>query len=315
MWLHPHPDQALSLAVQFCAVGRLIGVLELMLVRGELAHSGFLDWTMIGNLSPHTRMRVGSVIRRAFRLIGPRAFAGVVVVNAVVAAALLVYPSSALLIATAVATQLVMIKRHHLTIDGSDQMSLVVLMACLLGRIGADAVSLRAAVSFLAAELTLSYFVAGVSKATSSYWRSGSALTIIAQTRMYGHPLVARVLRTHPALGRAAGRSVLVWESLFLLTLTAPLPVALAVLAAGVAFHVGCAAVMGLNRFVWAFAASYPALLCTNIAIRTGIGVSVADAITIAAAAVGLLALAVGGGARPAIQPGQMAAAARETRA
>jgi hypothetical protein len=72
---------------------------------------------------------------------------------------------------------------------------------------------------------------------------------------------------------------------------------------------------MGLNRFVWAFAASYPALLCTNIAIRTGIGVSVADAITIAAAAVGLLALAVGGGARPAIQPGQLAAAARETRA
>jgi hypothetical protein len=296
MWLHPDPDLALSLAVRFCAIAQLIGLLELALVRGELAHSGFLDWTMIGNLSPQTRTRAGSLIRRAFRRLSARALAGLVVGDAVVATALLVWPSSVALIATAAAAHVVLLKRHHMTIDGSDQMSLVVLLACLLGRVGADAVSARAGVSFLAAELTLAYVVAGFSKATSSYWRSGNAFTIIAQTRMYGQPAAARAVRTHPVLGRAAGYAVLAWESLFILTLTAPRALVLVMLAVGVAFHAGCAFVMGLNRFLWAFAAGYPALLCTNLAIRADVGASTANAITIAATALGMLALAAGGG-------------------
>ena len=76
---------------------------------------------MIGNLSPQTRTRAGSLIRRAFRRLSARTFAGVVVVDAVVVTALLMSPSSATLIATAAATQVVLLKRHHMTIDGSDQ--------------------------------------------------------------------------------------------------------------------------------------------------------------------------------------------------
>ncbi len=311
MWLHPNPDQALGLAVQFCAVARLIGLLELAIVRRELAPGGFLDWTMIGNLSPHTRTRAGSMVRRASRLLSARAFAALVVFNAVIAAALLLRPSSAALIAIAAAVQLLLLKRHHLTIDGSDQMALVVLVACLLGRIGADALSARAAVSFLAAELTLAYFVAGFSKATSSYWRSGNALPIIAATRMYGHPTIARILRAQPGIGRAAGHSVLIWESFFLLTLTAPPAVVLAMFVAGVAFHAGCAVVMGLNRFIWAFVAGYPALLCTNLAIRHAIGAPNANAIAIGVVAVGILAFATSLRICPPLPWGQRAARAR----
>ncbi len=122
--------------------------------------------------------------------------------------------------------------------------------------------------------------MAGLSKATSSYWRSGNAFTIIAQPRMYGQPTAARVIRTHPAVGRAAGHAVLAWESLFILALTAPPALVVAMLAVGVAFHAGCAVVMGLNRFLWAFAAGYPALLCTNIAVRAEVGASTPAALT-----------------------------------
>jgi len=194
-------------------------------------------------------------------------------------------------------------------------MSLVVLLACLLGRLGADAVSARAAVSFLAAELTLAYLVAGWYKATSSYWRSGRAFAIIAQTRMYGQPTAARVVRAHPAIGRAAGHAVLAWESLFVLTLTAPPPVVVGVLAAGIAFHAGCAVVMGLNRFLWAFAAGYPALLCTNLVVRAEIGASTADAITIAAGALGLLALGLAIGPAPALDRVRVRSSALVSRA
>lgn len=69
---------------------------------------------------------------------------------------LLVWPSSAPLIAAAVALHVALLKRHHLTVDGSDQMVVVVLVACLIGRIRSDAISVPAAVTFLAAELTLS---------------------------------------------------------------------------------------------------------------------------------------------------------------
>jgi hypothetical protein len=176
-----------------------------------------------------------------------------------------------------------------------------VLLACLLGRIGADAASARAGRSFLAAELTLAYLVAGLSKATSGCWRSGNAFTIIAQTRMYSQPTAARVIRTYPAVGRAAGHAVLAWESLFILALTAPPALVVAPLAVGVGFHAGCAIVMGLNRFLWAFAAGYPALLCTNIAVRAEVGASTANAITIAVGVLGMLALAAGGGIGPTL--------------
>ena len=73
MWLHPDPNQALSFAVRLCAIGQLVGLLELVLVRGELSDSGFLDWSMIGNLSPRARTGPGSVIRRAFRRLPRRA--------------------------------------------------------------------------------------------------------------------------------------------------------------------------------------------------------------------------------------------------
>jgi hypothetical protein len=286
MWLHPDLDQALSFAVRLCAIGQLVGLLELMLVRSELSDSGFLDWTMIGNLSPRARTRAGGAVRRAFRRLPRRAFAGILIADAGAAAALLVWPASPLLIALAVALQVAILKRHHLTIDGSDQMMLVVLVACLLGRLGGGVISARAAVSFLAAELALAYAVAGFAKATSSHWRSGRAFTVIAQTRMYGQPLVASLVRRHPGVGRAASYSVVAWESLAFLTLTAPGPIVYALLVAGIGFHVGCAAVMGLNRFLWGFVAGYPAILCTNAAIRGQLGAATANRVTLAAAVI-----------------------------
>jgi hypothetical protein len=301
MWLHPDPNQALSFAVRLCAIGQLVGLIELMLVRGELSDSGFLDWTMIGNLSPRARTRAGTALRRGFRRLPRGVFAGLLVADGAAAAALFVWPASSVLIALAVTLQVVILKRHHLTIDGSDQMMFVVLVACLLGRVGAGPVSARAAVSFLAAELTLAYAVAGFAKATSSHWRSGAAFLIIAQTRMYGQPFVARLVRAHPIVGRAAGWTVVAWESLSIVILTAPRSVVIAMLLLGLSFHIGCAIVMGLNRFIWAFVASYPALLCTNSTIRVQLGATTADRITIATAALGVLLIAVAGSAQSAL--------------
>jgi hypothetical protein len=306
MWPHLDPGQALRLAVQLCALAQLVGLLEVALVRAEFRSGGFLDWSMTGNLDPQVRTHLGSLIRRAFRRLSPGVFAWLIVLDAVVACLLLVRPSFVPLIAAAAALQLMLMKRHHLTIDGSDQMTLVVLVACLIGRIGADAVATWAAVSFLAAEVSLAYLVAGVSKATSAYWRSGQAFAMIAQTRMYGQPAAARVVNRLPWAGHAASYAVICWESLFVLSLTAPPAVVAVLFVLGVGFHAGCGLVMGLNRFMWAFVASYPAAACVNLAIRGALGGHAADIVTSGMAAAGLLGLAfalVHRPSRPAYAP------------
>jgi len=289
---HVDPGQALRFAVQLCAVAQLVGLGELVLVRAEFRPGGFLDWSITGNLNPQVRTRFGSLTRHAFRRLSPGVFAGLAVLATVVACMLLVWPSSVPLIAAAAVFQLMLMKRHHLTIDGSDQMTLVVLVASLIGRVGADAISARAAVTFLAAELTLAYLVAGLAKATSRYWRSGQAFAMIARTRMYGQPAAGRLVDRFPWAGHAASYAVVCWESLFVLSLTAPPPVVAGLFILGVGFHAGCAVVMGLNRFMWAFVASYPAVACTNLAIRGALGGHAADVVTWGVAAAGLLGLA-----------------------
>ncbi len=47
------------------------------------------------------------------------------------------------------------------------------------------------------------------------------------------------------------------FELTFVVALVTPLPVVIVLLGAGVAFHVGCAVLTGLNSFVWAFPATY----------------------------------------------------------
>jgi hypothetical protein len=307
MWLHPDPAQALNFAVRFSALAQLIGLLELSFARKELAPDGFLDWSLIGLLSPRTQTRVGSLFRRSFGRLSSRAVVVIAVLDAVVAGTLLLWPSVLFLIALAAAIQMILMKRHHLTVDGSDQMLLMVLLVCLLGRIGNEAVTNRAAVSFLAAELTLAYLVAGFSKAASGYWRSGDAITMIVQTRMYGQPKAARAVADHPSIGCVAAYAVICWESVFLLCVTAPPVVVILLLAMGVGFHLGCAIVMGLNRFLWAFVASYPSLMCTNFAIRAALGDHAANMVTIAVATVVALSLASLGIPRTALRPEALA--------
>ena len=189
--------QVLDWAVRLCAISQLVGLLELALARRELVPGGFLDWTLIGVLSPQTRTGFGSLIRRVFRRIGPRLFKWTLLIDGAVATLLLARPSAAPLIAIAWIMQLLIMKRHHLTFDGSDHMTLVVLLACLLGRVESDPVAERAAVIFLAAEVSLAYLAAGLYKATSPYWQSGQAIPMVVQTRMFGRVAAARLVRHH----------------------------------------------------------------------------------------------------------------------
>jgi hypothetical protein len=115
---------------------------------------------------------------------------------------------------------------------GSDYMTVVVLSSKLVpwGEV------------YLAVQLTLSYFVAGLVKVRQKEWRDGSALTTLT------------------GLPAWMARPVLLWECTFpVVWLNHNL--CLIYLAIGLVFHLVNARVLGLNRFFWIWLAAYPSLL------------------------------------------------------
>lgn len=115
---------------------------------------------------------------------------------------------------------------------GSDYMTVVVLSSLLVpwGQ------------TYLAVQLTLSYFVAGLFKLKHPDWRDGTALT-----RLTGMPA-------------QLAWPTLLWQCTFpLVWLNHSL--CLVYLAIGVVFHLANAKVLGLNRFFWIWMAAYPSLL------------------------------------------------------
>ena len=115
---------------------------------------------------------------------------------------------------------------------GSDYMTVVALSSLLVpwGQ------------TYLAVQLTLSYFVAGLVKIRHRDWRNGSALT-----RLTGLPA-------------QLAWPVLIWECTFPLAWLNH-TFCLAYLAVGVVFHLANTKILGLNRFFWVWLAAYPSLL------------------------------------------------------
>jgi hypothetical protein len=289
----PSPEQALAIAVQLCCVAQFIGLAELALARRELTRGGFLDWSIMGATGRCARTRIGKFIERGFRRLPLTVFIVLLAADAAVLVSLMVSPSQPFLLACAATVQITVLKRHWLTFDGSDQMVVVILIACFLGCAVHGHVTARAACSFVAGEVALAYLVAGAYKIRGPLWRSGQAFSLITRTKVFGHPAVARVVHRHPMLGFVATYCVVCWELIFPLALIAPLAVLVTILVIGVVFHVACAVVMGLNRFVWVFVATYPAVIGSNAAIRAGIGRNDANVVTVAVLAAAAVVLAV----------------------
>lgn len=196
------------------------------------------------------------------------------------------------------ASALVLHPKNHYGSDGSDQLAFLVQTSAALGRVGRDDPrQTEAAVWFLAMQAALSYSVSGLVKIVSRTWRTGEALPGILRTRTYGDEGLYRFLTAHPRLSRLAAHAVLVLETAFPLVFVLPTRAAHGVVAAMAAFHLANARYMGLARFVWAFMATYPAILSVverrSATLRTGHGgrASVRLPVIVAAVTGGLVAV------------------------
>lgn len=167
----------------------------------------------------------------------------------------------ALLVATVLGTSAAMNVHHHQGTDGADQVSFMTLLTTLLARaFPHDERAKRACLQMIAFQSCLSYSASGAIKLASPTWRSGRAITGVFRTATFGDEWFYRMTKVHPMIPKALAWSVIVGETLFPLVLVAPKPAARGILGLMGTFHVANSRFMGLNRFPFAFASTYPAV-------------------------------------------------------
>lgn len=149
---------------------------------------------------------------------------------------------------------------------GADTMTHVVWVGLVVARVGAIAapehrdLAEDAGLGYVAIQAISSYFIAGVVKLVVPRWRRGEALPLFLRSAHLRVPsrLVAWVGRGRRA--RMLSWAIIAFEVLFPWVLVDP-RVTVAALAVALGFHVTNAWAFGLQRFVTAWLASYPAVV------------------------------------------------------
>lgn len=255
-----NPEAAVLLSVQILAMGGIIDAAEILRTQPEYASGGVYAWELMRTNNRWST--VGWTARGLDQLFSPAGFASLMVVQIIVALCVVIKVALPWLGA---ATLLLFLLRgainvrHQYGLDGADQMSVIVLGSLVLWFAAPLAWAREAALAFIAFQSALSYITAGVAKGASKVWRSGDAIRGIVNTESYGSKFAVEALDRWPILRKGICWGTIIFECAFPVALVWP-RAAIVLFAVGAMFHIGIAAVMGLNNFVCPFVATYPAV-------------------------------------------------------
>jgi hypothetical protein len=256
------PSEILLISEFLAAVSVLISSLEVFAYRECLTESGLQSWTV------HQVRRRSFVVGRSSRFFDflfryPNVL-GLLAIRSICAVLLLVLAPNNVIrpwldVMIACGFWLLYLRCPY-GWDGADQMAVIVLVPLAAARwIGGHGPEI--ALAFIAAQLCVSYWSAGIWKAVSPVWRQEPTLTGILRTRGYGNQTLANFLESRPHASKALGWLVVATEMTVPMALVLPSPYRLVLLFWGLLFHLGTAVLMGLNTFFWSFAAAYPAMI------------------------------------------------------
>jgi hypothetical protein len=138
--------------------------------------------------------------------------------------------------------------------EGADQMATIVLFALLVVSIFPS--SERIIQVFVTTQLIFAYSIAGIAKLLSRQWRSGEAIVMVLSTHSFGIGR-GRRLKNNRILSQVLCFLVIIFEISWL-ALPINIWIVTGFILAGLVFHIINSAAMGLNLFLWSFAAAYP---------------------------------------------------------
>ncbi|MBX2988344.1 MAG: hypothetical protein KF802_10655 [Bdellovibrionaceae bacterium] len=245
---------------KWVSLAALLQTLEFFFMRPAFQESGVWRWSLIRRDFISWPRWIRSPLDL---LLGDRGFDAVLGARFLAAAGLLFLPrlSPLLLLILLFSTLLICVRWRGPFNGGSDSMTVLLLL--VLGVVSwnpGDPVWARAALWYIALQTCFSFLIAGLVKIRHASWRNGEALQGILRLPTYEIPPAARRLADFPRFCRASSWALLLFECSFPLALLHPLS-AVFYLCAAVAFQLANFYVFGLNRFVWAWLAAYPAVL------------------------------------------------------
>jgi len=230
--------------------------IELLQVRKSFADSGVWSWSTLRLDYPRL---IQVLLSPVFSY---RGFLALLVLRAVCAGLLIASPEmafgSSLLIYVTLSSLLVCWRWRGTYNGGSDFMTMVVLLALSAASIWPQWT--KVGLGYIAVQLGLSYFLPGIVKLKNKEWRSGKALALLMNGGNYEIPKSVKNWVARPNTAFALSCGLIAFECSF--------PIAMinsafceVYLAIALLFHLVTFYVFGLNRFVWAWVAAFPALL------------------------------------------------------
>lgn len=255
---------AIVWTTRLVSIGALVTTLELLVNARQFDAAGLYSWRIVGSRPgivrrPRLETVLGRLLDRPWIL-------ALLTLRAIGCAALIIAPITRFVAAPALTVVLGVTLLFNLRSaygqDGSDQMTTQIYLALWINLFATPENHLTMiCLAYLAAQSCLSYAASGIAKLAGRPWRDGVAVFLIFNTETYGLAPVARWLKTHPRIGWSMTWSVNIIETAFPLVLVVGHPACWIFLGWGVLFHLMNAVVMGLNSFLWAFTATYPAIL------------------------------------------------------
>lgn len=254
-------DSALRLTEALFGWSLGIQTLEYLRMRAATGPQGLWDWSILRHDIPQPGLR-----RVLDALYTPTLHQCHLLLRLVAALWLIVNGGTpALMLFLFLGNLLILLRWRGAFNGGSDFMTLVVLTGLLIAHLGSVAESgttgtaVRAGLWYITLQAVTSYFVSGWVKIFRPEWRSGRAMTIFLNGAIYG-PLPANHPLRRPWLACLGSWAFILWECAFPFALVNPAH-ALAFCLIAACFHGLVFAFFGLNRFVWAWMCSFPAIV------------------------------------------------------
>lgn len=254
----------LEWSLRIAGLGAALHAVELLRSRADWADRGVWSW-------PVLRREYRPAERRVLDpLLGERGFGWLLRARLALALGVTVAPHASLVVFVLLSGLLISMRYRGSHNGGSDAMTTVLWLGLSVAAV-ASATPLgpwlvRAAAWYIALQVCASYFVAGWVKVREATWRRGETLVPFLQGSCYGAPEGWVRWLSAGRRARCLSWALMLFELAFPLSLLDPM-VCLAFMTAGVGFHLANVFTLGLNRFVWAWVATYPVLWACSMGL------------------------------------------------
>lgn len=266
MLFHLEAAQAIEWTTRLAAFYVLLDAAEKLYNFREFAKGGVFDWT---NLREHSFFaRFPKAARRILdALFARRTWLAAQILRALCAAHLLFSPrqsstGSLEIIFLFVIGSLSNLRLTPYGAETENRFSLTIIGALLLRGLAPTPLVDQVCLWFIALQVCLSYATAGVVKLFNDGWRGGEGLfNVVNSSSLVKSDNLARFFSRHRKTAKNLTRLNVAVECAFPLVLLVGKPYFLIFLLWGLVFHSLNAAALGLNKFLWAWIAAYPALI------------------------------------------------------